>query len=301
MPTILAIKTLFAVSGNRCAFPRCEQRMSTPSAILGELCHIRASSPNGPRFDPAQSEASRDSVENLILLCPTHHKMVDSDVATFTVERLESIKRQHEAAATERVSVADYLIRDWLRPTAGATVGAALGAIASTWVALRLESKSHETRDPLPPRGPFPNKSVRRRRQWLGARAERTLRMTSNRGTISGQDVEMLLRAFSLIADDWGLDPIERQGLLGYRTDRELDGTNLVEGIRVSLDVRTRLELVFDIAVFLERLYGSEKVGIRRWLRTDELLFDQRKPIEVMLHGNIIELGCVHAYLAASR
>jgi hypothetical protein len=39
----------------------------------------------------------RDKFANLILLCNVHHKQVDDQVATFTVERLTQIKAEHEA------------------------------------------------------------------------------------------------------------------------------------------------------------------------------------------------------------
>jgi hypothetical protein len=97
-PTALTIKKLFAVSGNRCAFPGCDLRLVDPGgAVLGEICHIKARSPEGPRYDPAQAEEERHAFENLLLLCPAHHKIVDDDPAKYTVEWLRETKARHEA------------------------------------------------------------------------------------------------------------------------------------------------------------------------------------------------------------
>jgi hypothetical protein len=81
-PTVATIKRLFAVSGNRCAFPGCELPLVDEASgnVLGEMCHIRARSPDGPRYDPEQTEEERHGFGNLVLLCPTHHAIVDGDV-----------------------------------------------------------------------------------------------------------------------------------------------------------------------------------------------------------------------------
>ena len=50
-PSTPTVKRLFAVSGNRCAFPGCTLPLvdQASSEVLGEICHIQARSPNGPR------------------------------------------------------------------------------------------------------------------------------------------------------------------------------------------------------------------------------------------------------------
>jgi len=57
-PTETTIKRLFAVSGNRCAFPGCTAVLVTGGVVTGEICHIKAQNPQGPRYDPAQSDAA---------------------------------------------------------------------------------------------------------------------------------------------------------------------------------------------------------------------------------------------------
>lgn len=97
-PTITTIKLLFARSGNRCAYPGCTQQLGTREGdLVVEVCHVKAASPEGPRFDPAQTDEECRGVDNLILLCRNHHGIVDDDVERFPVEALVEMKEAHEA------------------------------------------------------------------------------------------------------------------------------------------------------------------------------------------------------------
>src|ERR1035438_8418257 len=97
-PTERDIKKLFAVSLNQCAFTNCLMPIFTlTDEMIGEICHIKAKSPDGPRYDPTQTDIERHGFENLILLCRNHHKIVDDKPEKFTVEWLTNIKQQHEA------------------------------------------------------------------------------------------------------------------------------------------------------------------------------------------------------------
>ncbi len=97
-PTMTTLKRLFARSGNRCAFPGCSVSLVKDDIIVGEVCHINAANPDGPRYDSGQSEEERRGVGNLILLCCNHHKEIDDDYDTYTVGYLKEMKRKHEAA-----------------------------------------------------------------------------------------------------------------------------------------------------------------------------------------------------------
>lgn len=95
------IKKLFALSSNRCAFPKCPTPLIEGDTTVGEICHIAGSSPQGPRYDPNQSDEQRDGFDNLILCCPTHHKVIDDDLESYTVERLHRMKAEHEQKAKQ--------------------------------------------------------------------------------------------------------------------------------------------------------------------------------------------------------
>lgn len=92
-------------SGNICAFPDCGLLLTAvgppdnPVVVLGEIAHIVAESPNGPRGNSPMSIQERNSYSNLILLCNQHHQLIDSEaaLATYTVERLTAMKEKHES------------------------------------------------------------------------------------------------------------------------------------------------------------------------------------------------------------
>lgn len=92
---------LFAVSGNKCAFPSCHAPIfdTVHRVIVGEACHIKAHSPGGPRYDPDQLPEERDGFDNLMLMCAAHNKIIDdpASVVAFPVEMLKEFKAKHEA------------------------------------------------------------------------------------------------------------------------------------------------------------------------------------------------------------
>ena len=99
-PTVATVKRLFSLSGNRCAFPKCPlPNVDADSGkVTGRVSHIKAARPNGPRYDREQPDEERHGFLNLLILCPIHHDVVDSDVESYTVERLIQIKADHESA-----------------------------------------------------------------------------------------------------------------------------------------------------------------------------------------------------------
>lgn len=97
-PTEKTIKRLFAMSGNRCAFPNCTSPIvEHDGTVTGEICHIRAQKAQGARHDQDQPERDRQSYKNLILLCRRHHRQVDSADKIYTVEVLAEMKSIHES------------------------------------------------------------------------------------------------------------------------------------------------------------------------------------------------------------
>lgn len=92
-------KRLFALSSNRCAFPKCPTPLVDLASgkVTGRICHICARSSEGPRYDPTQTDEQRNGFDNLLLMCPIHHDVIDADVESYTAERLKSLKIEHEA------------------------------------------------------------------------------------------------------------------------------------------------------------------------------------------------------------
>ncbi len=100
-PSQATVKRLFAKSGNRCAFPTCTVEIVHKDTIIGQVCHIKAQNPLGPRYDPQQSVTDRHDYQNLILLCANHHLVVDGDPDTYTSEELKRMKDAHEQRTDE--------------------------------------------------------------------------------------------------------------------------------------------------------------------------------------------------------
>jgi hypothetical protein len=90
---------LFAASGGYCENPRCTRNLfvATGSRVVHvtELAHVFAAMDEGPSANAQLSEAERGAFENLILLCPTCHTMVDKAESDFPPELLKEWKESH--------------------------------------------------------------------------------------------------------------------------------------------------------------------------------------------------------------
>jgi len=95
-PTWETRRQLFLLSMNQCAFPGCTHSIIDQYGhFIGEICHIEAANEDGERFNPNQSNEERRHISNLLLMCPTHHK-VTNNVALYDVAALKKIKADHE-------------------------------------------------------------------------------------------------------------------------------------------------------------------------------------------------------------
>ncbi len=102
---------LYALSGNQCAFPECTQCFFNigDETNLSNICHIEAAESGGQRYNANSDDEYRRSFENLILLCPNHHKITD-DTSVYTVEVLKKMKRDHERKVRERSMITQNLV-----------------------------------------------------------------------------------------------------------------------------------------------------------------------------------------------
>ena len=107
-PSLKTTKKLFAVSHNQCAFKKCNALIVQESGtVTGVVCHIKARSAGGPRYDATQTEEERHSDANLILLCAKHAKIIDSEPERYSVAKLQEMKRSHEKSGLIEVSQVD--------------------------------------------------------------------------------------------------------------------------------------------------------------------------------------------------
>lgn len=103
-PKLSTLKSLFARSFDRCAFPGCSSPISEANNVVtGEVCHIKANSAGGPRYDPHQTDEDRHSEGNLILLCGRHHTLIDADPEKYTTSVLLQMKLDHQVSGTPTI------------------------------------------------------------------------------------------------------------------------------------------------------------------------------------------------------
>ncbi len=98
-PGMATIKTLFAHSCNRCAFPGCDEALTHPEwrGVRADIAHIRGEKPGAARYAPDMNDDDRVSIDNLMLLCPNHHREIDRlRPQDWSAERLMQIKIDHE-------------------------------------------------------------------------------------------------------------------------------------------------------------------------------------------------------------
>jgi hypothetical protein len=105
-------KQLFAASGNECSYPGCSEQVADleKGIVIGEIAHIRAKNPDGPRYDPGLGKQEKDGYANLILLCPNHHTRIDKNPGEYPPEVLDSWKDNHENQVDKKTSLPDHLV-----------------------------------------------------------------------------------------------------------------------------------------------------------------------------------------------
>lgn len=98
------LKRLWALSAGRCNKPDCREVLLVDATefdeavVMGEQAHIAPHGSGGPRRISEVPESERDTYDNIILLCPNHHRgPVDGQPNTYTEEILHQWKDSHEA------------------------------------------------------------------------------------------------------------------------------------------------------------------------------------------------------------
>jgi hypothetical protein len=94
---------LWVYAGGRCEFDGCNEyllkhHVTLDAVNLGELAHVVAFEPGGPRGDDGERPDDIHAVSNLMLLCPRCHKLIDDSGTKdrFSRETLVRHKREHE-------------------------------------------------------------------------------------------------------------------------------------------------------------------------------------------------------------
>ncbi len=106
---------LWARAAGRCEYEGCNKSLigdlvsGAEDKNYGFVAHIVADRPTGPRGDKERSRKLSNKVENLMLLCHVHHKLIDvDDVPGHPEARLLKMKADHE----RRVETVSSIDRD---------------------------------------------------------------------------------------------------------------------------------------------------------------------------------------------
>jgi hypothetical protein len=104
---------IWGKSAGRCQYPSCKKVLWKDTSAKSEfnlayIAHIVASSPSGPRGSEELSEKLADDLSNLMLLCDTHHRLIDrEEIEGHSVERLQQMKKDHEQQVEYLTSLAE--------------------------------------------------------------------------------------------------------------------------------------------------------------------------------------------------
>lgn len=97
--TDLTLKRLFIACNNACAFQSydlCDIVVIDNEKALCQICHIEGEHPGSARYNPNMLISEKNDYANLIILCPTHHRLIDNNEEQYPVNRLLELKQKHE-------------------------------------------------------------------------------------------------------------------------------------------------------------------------------------------------------------
>lgn len=101
-PSDSTIRILWGKAAGICEYRGCNEKLFYDETTAYEfnaayIAHIVASSPDGPRGDINRSHLLSDKIENIMLLCDKHHRLIDiEDVQGHPEDLLLEMKREHE-------------------------------------------------------------------------------------------------------------------------------------------------------------------------------------------------------------
>lgn len=113
-------RQLWASSAGLCQNPNCRNdlfRVFADGAMtsIDELAHVIAQSLDGPRGSDQLALNARDEFENIVVLCPSCHTIVDKAPQQFSPELLLDWKRTHQETARRALLTPVFNDRQELR------------------------------------------------------------------------------------------------------------------------------------------------------------------------------------------
>jgi len=106
---------LFADAAGRCQNPGCNQPLFVDAGHknihIAEMAHVFAAADDGPRANAELTEAERGRYDNLILLCPTCHTIIDKAPDEYPDVVILWWKQQHGQRIAELFGAVEYSSR----------------------------------------------------------------------------------------------------------------------------------------------------------------------------------------------
>jgi hypothetical protein len=103
---------LFAASAGLCQRPECLRPLfvetENGSIHIAEMAHVFAAKDQGPRANPTLTEQERGAFENLILLCPGCHTIIDKSPISYPDKLLIEWKRRHAERIAATFGAIEY-------------------------------------------------------------------------------------------------------------------------------------------------------------------------------------------------
>jgi hypothetical protein len=92
---------LFALGKGTCYFPDCTKPVVEETEglqlVAVQIAHIGGANEGSARYDAAMSDTERAAFSNLMLMCTTHHKLIDGPKSSeYSAELLQKWKTDHE-------------------------------------------------------------------------------------------------------------------------------------------------------------------------------------------------------------
>ena len=118
-PDLYTRTKLFSASAGYCQNPDCLRglflELEKNSIHIAEMAHIFAANDKGPRANKLLDDAARGDFNNLILLCPSCHTIVDKSPADFPDALITAWKGDHDYKIRAAFGIASYTTRDEVR------------------------------------------------------------------------------------------------------------------------------------------------------------------------------------------
>lgn len=109
-------KAVAILSAYQCAFPECHQELLIEGAFIGEVASIDVLQSANPRYNRKIDASRVTSLENYLLLCPNHRRIVDRQPSVYTAQWLKTARANHLKRVKVVISQKDHVAKSFQIP-----------------------------------------------------------------------------------------------------------------------------------------------------------------------------------------